>query len=118
MPVSGQHSDSERQSPHRVAHRPSTGSREHHPTMHFDLDTRSAPADTRGIGRFGGRALLGWTAVAVGIVPFLLLWLLVQRSWPPLAALDARGPISPVRDPSRSTTGGCRARPGGRSRWR
>ncbi|SDN76135.1 phosphatase PAP2 family protein [Geodermatophilus sp. DSM 45219] len=38
--------------------------------------------------RFGVRALLGWGAVLLGGVPFLLLWLLVQRSWSPLAGLD------------------------------
>ncbi|MGY1669136.1 phosphatase PAP2 family protein [Geodermatophilus sp. SYSU D00710] len=45
-------------------------------------------ADTTGLGRFGTRALLGWAAVAFGLIPFVLLWLLVQRSWPPLAGLD------------------------------
>ena len=54
--------------------------------MAQDVDTRSP--DTAGIGRFGLRALLGWAALLVGAVPFLLLWLLVQRSWSPLAALD------------------------------
>jgi undecaprenyl-diphosphatase len=46
------------------------------------------PATTTGVGRFGLRALLGWFAVLVGAVPFLLLWLLVQRSWSPLTGLD------------------------------
>jgi membrane-associated phospholipid phosphatase len=32
--------------------------------------------------------VLGWLAAVVGGVPFLLLWLLVQREWTPLAALD------------------------------
>jgi undecaprenyl-diphosphatase len=48
-----------------------------------------ATAPTRSIGRFGVRALLGCTAVAVGIVPFLVLWSLVRRSWAPLADVDA-----------------------------
>ncbi len=51
-------------------------------------DTSTAAPDATGIGRFGRRALLGWAALLVGAVPFLLLWLLVQRSWSPLAALD------------------------------
>ncbi|MGY2128350.1 phosphatase PAP2 family protein [Blastococcus sp. SYSU DS0617] len=46
------------------------------------------PARTKGLGRFGTRAVLGWIAVVAGAVPFLLLWLLVQRSWAPLEALD------------------------------
>ncbi|RBY90193.1 PAP2 family protein [Blastococcus sp. TBT05-19] len=50
--------------------------------------SRTAPADTRGIGRFGTLALLGWVAVVAGVVPFLLLWLLVQRRWAPLEGLD------------------------------
>ena len=54
--------------------------------MAQDVGTRSP--DTAGIGRFGLRALLGWAALLVGAVPFLLLWLLVQRSWSPLVALD------------------------------
>ncbi|MGY1683148.1 phosphatase PAP2 family protein [Geodermatophilus sp. SYSU D01176] len=49
---------------------------------------RTTPADTTGIGRFGARALLGWAAVVVGVVPFLLLWLLVQQTSAPLAAVD------------------------------
>ena len=56
--------------------------------MRPDLAPRTTPADTTGIGRFEARALLGWAAVVVGLVPFLLLWLLVQQSWAPLAALD------------------------------
>ena len=47
-----------------------------------------APADTTRISRFEVRALLGWAALVLGAVPFLLLWLLVQRSWAPLPALD------------------------------
>ena len=43
---------------------------------------------TAGIGRFELRAVLGWVAVVAGAVPFLLLWLLVERTWSPLAALD------------------------------
>ncbi len=56
--------------------------------MRRDVAPRTTPADTTGIGRFGARAVLGWVAVVVGLVPFLLLWLLVQRSWSPLAGLD------------------------------
>lgn len=44
--------------------------------------------DTTGVRRFEVRALLGWGALLAGAVPFLLLWLLVQGSWSPLAALD------------------------------
>ncbi|MGY1634630.1 phosphatase PAP2 family protein [Geodermatophilus sp. SYSU D01186] len=56
--------------------------------MRPDLAPRTTPADTAGIGRFGARALLGWVAAVVGVVPFLLLWLLVQQAWSPLAGLD------------------------------
>jgi membrane-associated phospholipid phosphatase len=59
------------------------------------------PATTTGIGRFEARALFGWLAVLVGAVPFLLLWLLVQRSWAPLSTLDgevAAGLNSAVSD--------------------
>nr|WP_298991063.1 phosphatase PAP2 family protein [uncultured Pseudokineococcus sp.] len=45
-------------------------------------------SSTAGAGRFGARALLSGAALLLGAVPFLLLWLLVQRSWSPLAALD------------------------------
>jgi membrane-associated phospholipid phosphatase len=48
----------------------------------------SGPEDAGGFGRFGLRTLLGWVALLLGGVPFLLLWLLVQRSWGPLSALD------------------------------
>jgi undecaprenyl-diphosphatase len=51
--------------------------------------SRDGPrADTTGMGRFELRALLGWVALLAGAVPFLLLWLLVQRSWAPLTGLD------------------------------
>ncbi len=43
---------------------------------------------TGGIGRFGSRAVLGLIALLVGAVPFLLLMLLVQENWSPLASLD------------------------------
>ncbi len=56
--------------------------------MGHDLAPRTTPADTTGIGRFDARALLGWATVVVGLVPFLLLWLLVQQTWSPLAGLD------------------------------
>ena len=45
-------------------------------------------ANTVGIRRFGTRAMVGWMAVVFGAAPFLLLWLLVQRAWTPLAVLD------------------------------
>ncbi|WP_158579916.1 phosphatase PAP2 family protein [Geodermatophilus marinus] len=45
-------------------------------------------AETAGLGRFERRSALAGLAVLVGAVPFLLLWLLVQRSWSPLAGLD------------------------------
>ncbi len=45
-------------------------------------------ANTVGMRRFGTRAMLGWVAVVLGAAPFLLLWLLVQRAWTPLAVLD------------------------------
>ncbi|WNV73637.1 phosphatase PAP2 family protein [Geodermatophilus sp. DSM 44513] len=48
----------------------------------------AARTDATGVGRFGLRALLGWVALLAGAVPFLLLWLLVQRSWSPLGSLD------------------------------
>jgi membrane-associated phospholipid phosphatase len=57
--------------------------------MRSDLDARTQTADTTGMGRFGLRALLGCAAVLVGVVPFLLLWLLVRLSWSPLASVDA-----------------------------
>ncbi|TQN43081.1 undecaprenyl-diphosphatase [Blastococcus colisei] len=43
---------------------------------------------TAGMGRFGSRAALGLVALLVGAVPFLLLMLLVQANWSPLASLD------------------------------
>lgn len=46
------------------------------------------PVGTAGIGRFETHALLGWIAVVIGAVPFLLLWLPVQKSWAPLSRLD------------------------------
>ena len=58
--------------------------------MHLATDTRDPATGTRALTRFGVRALLAWGAVVAGVVPFLLLWLLVARSWAPLAALDAR----------------------------
>ncbi|TFV57711.1 phosphatase PAP2 family protein [Geodermatophilus sp. DF01-2] len=60
-------------------------------TRDVDVSTPRGDAphqDTTGLRRFGLRALLGWAALLVGAVPFLLLWLLVQSSWPPLASLD------------------------------
>jgi undecaprenyl-diphosphatase len=56
--------------------------------MSTHVDNRAAGSDTAGIGRFGLRVVLGWAALFLGAVPFLLLWLLVQQSWPPLAAVD------------------------------
>jgi undecaprenyl-diphosphatase len=49
--------------------------------------TRDAE-ETSGLGRFEIRSVLGWIALLVGGVPFLLLWLLVQEKWSPLASLD------------------------------
>jgi membrane-associated phospholipid phosphatase len=43
---------------------------------------------TAGVGRFGARAALGLVALLVGAVPFLLLMVLVQENWSPLASLD------------------------------
>ncbi|MGY1836937.1 phosphatase PAP2 family protein [Blastococcus sp. SYSU DS0510] len=43
---------------------------------------------TAGMGRFGLRAGLGLVALLAGLVPFLLLLLLVEREWSPLASLD------------------------------
>jgi undecaprenyl-diphosphatase len=54
----------------------------------MDADTGPGPVDVTGAARFGARAALGWVSVVVGVVPFLLLWLLVRRAWSPLAALD------------------------------
>jgi membrane-associated phospholipid phosphatase len=49
-----------------------------------------SPGDPAGGGaRFELRAALGLTALLAGGVPFLLLWLLVQQSWSPLATVDA-----------------------------
>lgn len=56
--------------------------------MKRSLTTPRPGWDASGIGRFGVRAALGWVALLVGVVPFLLLWLLVQRSWSPLESLD------------------------------
>ncbi|MGY1723458.1 phosphatase PAP2 family protein [Blastococcus sp. SYSU DS0533] len=47
-----------------------------------------ADRSTTGLGRFGLRTVLGLVALLAGAVPFLLLLLLVQREWSPLAALD------------------------------
>ncbi|MGY1836298.1 phosphatase PAP2 family protein [Blastococcus sp. SYSU DS0510] len=52
------------------------------------LPLRTARDDSWGIGRFELRAFLGWAALVVGAAPFLLLWMLVQRSWSPLESLD------------------------------
>ncbi|MGY2075891.1 phosphatase PAP2 family protein [Blastococcus sp. SYSU DS0828] len=54
--------------------------------QHRPSRPRAEAAD--GVGRFGVRALLGWAALLVGAVPFLLLLLLVQQEWSPLASLD------------------------------
>ncbi|TYP88578.1 phosphatase PAP2 family protein [Blastococcus xanthinilyticus] len=43
---------------------------------------------TVGAGRFGLRTALGLVALVIGAVPFLLLLLLVQEEWSPLASLD------------------------------
>ena len=45
-------------------------------------------SDSRGIGRFTLRAALGWAGLLLAAVPFLLLWLLVEAAWPPLAQVD------------------------------
>jgi len=50
--------------------------------------TAPDPARPRAAGRFSVRAVLGLVALLIGAVPFLALWLLVQRSWSPLADLD------------------------------
>ncbi|MGY2067845.1 phosphatase PAP2 family protein [Blastococcus sp. SYSU DS0619] len=55
--------------------------------QHEDAERR-APDGTAGGGRFGARAALGLVALLVGAVPFLLLMLLVQQEWSPLASLD------------------------------
>ncbi|SOC50055.1 undecaprenyl-diphosphatase [Blastococcus aggregatus] len=57
-------------------------------STHAARPTLDDPAATTGIGRFESRAFLGWLAVLLGAVPFLLLWLLVQRSWAPLSTVD------------------------------
>ena len=48
------------------------------------VDELTAPAGRR----FSLRVVLALLAVTAGSVAFLLLWLLVQTEWPPLAALD------------------------------
>jgi len=55
-----------------------------HPTD----DRSGTPADTAGVARFGVRALLSVATLALGAAAFLLLWLLVRRSWTPLQELD------------------------------
>ena len=58
------------------------------------LDDRRAgmtgtPSESaRGVLRFGVRSLLGLVAVVLGAIPFLLLLVLVVRSWGPLRTLD------------------------------
>lgn len=55
------------------------------------VDERRSIQDDRsttGLGRFGLRTVLGLVALLAGVVPFLLLLLLVQREWSPVAALD------------------------------
>jgi hypothetical protein len=61
---------------------PMTGTRRHRGP------DAQASEGTSGLGRLELRALLGWLALLVGAVPFLLLWLLVQQQWSPLASLD------------------------------
>ena len=56
--------------------------------MSTDVDARPGEQDATGIGRFQRRTVLGGAALLIGAVPFLLSWMLVQRSWSPLAALD------------------------------
>ena len=56
--------------------------------MSAEVDCRAVPEDAEGIGRFGVRSVLGATALVLGAVPYLLLWLLVQQSWAPLAGVD------------------------------
>jgi undecaprenyl-diphosphatase len=56
--------------------------------MSSSVDDPSLHADATGIGRFELRAVLGWAALLLGAVPFLLPWLLVEASWPPLAEVD------------------------------
>ncbi|CCG02655.1 phosphatase PAP2 family protein [Blastococcus saxobsidens] len=48
----------------------------------------TSPEGAAGVGRFGARAALGLAALLIGAVPFLLLVLLVQEEWSPLASLD------------------------------
>lgn len=43
-----------------------------------------------GAGRFGGRSLLAWVTVVLGVVPFLVLWLLIRDASSPLASFDHR----------------------------
>ena len=47
--------------------------------MSAEIDCRAVPEDAEGIGRFGARSVLGATALVLGAVPYLLLWLLVQK---------------------------------------
>ncbi|MDK3255774.1 phosphatase PAP2 family protein [Blastococcus capsensis] len=55
--------------------------------QHVDTSPEAAES-TAGAGRFGARAALGLVALLIGAVPFLLLMLLVQEEWSPLASLD------------------------------
>jgi membrane-associated phospholipid phosphatase len=51
----------------------------------------TSPADqetTTGASRFGFRSALALIALLAGALPFSALWLLVQKTWSPLASLD------------------------------
>lgn len=49
-----------------------------------------ATEELEGAGRFGGRSALGWIAVVLGVVPFLVLWLLIRDASSALANFDRR----------------------------
>lgn len=53
------------------------------PTQHDQPDV-----SPEGVKDFAARSALGWLIVLVGVVPFLVLWLLVRDSSSALAALD------------------------------
>jgi len=47
-----------------------------------------ATEQLKGVNRFGARSVLSWGGVVLGLVPFLILWLLIRDSSSALAGLD------------------------------
>ncbi|WP_138760220.1 phosphatase PAP2 family protein [Modestobacter altitudinis] len=67
----------------------------------------TVPTGLPGVGRFTTRALLGLAGVVLGAVPFLVLLVLVQSHWAPLAGLDGdvAGRLNEVVSTSPATVG-------------